>query len=106
VHCDFCISRADTVATFRLAANPEGRCEAGPPRVRSAVDVPAAKIAAPRLVSRGGRMSGPVVINNPPEGNNNSAIILGVVVVIVILIVVWLLFANGAPAPTPGPGAS
>jgi hypothetical protein len=74
-----------------------------------AVHASGRKITMPRTVSRGGRMSGPVIVNNPPpDGNsgNNTSVILGVIIVVVILIVVWLLFANGGPAPTPGPGAS
>jgi hypothetical protein len=35
-----------------------------------------------------------------------STVVIGVIVVVVILIVVWLLFANGGPAPTTGPVAS
>jgi len=52
-------------------------------------------------------MSGPVIVNNAPEGGSNAtSIIVGIVIVVVILIVVWLLFANGSPAPTTGPVAS
>jgi hypothetical protein len=109
VHFDFCTRRRAGAGGRWPWRNPEGGCDAGPPRVVLAVHAPDGNIAMPRTVSRGGRMSGPIVVNNPPpEGNSgsNTSVILGVVIVVVILIVVWLLFANGGPAPTPGPGAS
>src|ERR1041384_113378 len=54
-------------------------------------------------VLRGGRVSGPVVVNNPPGDGSNSSLIIGVVVVIIVLIVLWwLFFANGSsPSGTP-----
>jgi hypothetical protein len=109
VHFDFCTRRRGSGGGAIRRRNPEGRCDARPVRVVLAVHAPDGKIGMPRTVSRGGRMSGPIVVNNPPpEGNSgsNTSVILGVVIVVVILIVVWLLFANGGGAPTPGPRAS
>lgn len=49
-------------------------------------------------------MSGPVIINNPEPGRSNLGPILGIIALVIILVVVWLLFfANGTPAPGPGP---
>jgi hypothetical protein len=63
-----------------------------------------ATIVAPNPELRGGRVSGPVVVNNPPPSDqSNSSLIIGVVVVIIVLIVLWwLFFANGSsPSGTP-----
>jgi hypothetical protein len=68
-----------------------------------AFDPRTATIVAPNPELRGGRVSGPVVVNNPPGDSGNSSLIIGVVVVIIVLIVLWwLFFANGsAPSGTP-----
>jgi uncharacterized protein HemY len=63
-------------------------------------------MAYPHPRYRGGRVSGPVVVNNAPGDGSNTSLIIGVIVVIVVLIVLWWLFFAGGGAPAPGPGAS